>query len=94
MVKLLFELDDEILVLIADGTYLYCEKSLNNQLQRKTYSGQKKRHLIKPFIIITSDGYIVDVFGLYPATHRNRKNYITINRCACFIFKTIVFNNI
>ena len=43
MVKLLFELDNDTLVLIADGTYLYCEKSLNNQLQRKTVA--KKRDI-------------------------------------------------
>ena len=73
MVKLLFEIDDDILVLIADGTYLYCEKSFNNELQRKTYNGQKKRPLIKPFIIVASDGFIIDVYGPYPAIDNDAK---------------------
>ena len=73
IVKRLFELNEDCLALIADGTYLYCEKSLNNKVQRKTYSGQKKRHLIKPFIIVTSDGHIVDVFGPYAATYNDAK---------------------
>ena len=51
------------MVFIADGTYLYCEKSSNNMLQRELYSGQKKRHLIKPFVICASKGFIIDVFG-------------------------------
>ena len=35
------------------------------------YSGQKKRHLIKPFVMCTADGYIIDVFGPYLATHND-----------------------
>lgn len=41
-------------VLIADGTYIYCEKSSNNEFQRRTYSSHKHRHLVKPMIITTS----------------------------------------
>ena len=37
------------LYLIADGTYWFCQKSANNAAQRKNFSGQKKRHLRKPF---------------------------------------------
>jgi hypothetical protein len=62
------------MVFIADGTYCYCEKSANNYFQRKSYSLQKKRHLVKPFIICTADGLIVDVYGLFEAT----KNDATI----------------
>ena len=42
------------IVLIADGTYLYCQKSANNEFQRRTYSNHKHRHLIKPMIITAS----------------------------------------
>ena len=56
------------LALVADGTYCYCEKSSNNYFQKITYSGQKKRHLLKPFVICTSDGYIIDIYGFYKAT--------------------------
>ena len=55
-------------VIVCDGTYCYCQKSSNNRIQRKTYSCQKKRHLVKIFVICTSDGYIVDIFGPYAAS--------------------------
>ena len=41
-------------VLIADGTYMYCEKSSSNEFQRRTYSSHKHRHLVKPMIITAS----------------------------------------
>lgn len=55
-------------ILIADGTYIYLQKSANFLFQRKTYSLHKFRNLVKPFLIVCSDGYIVDVIGPYPAT--------------------------
>ena len=42
--SILYDLNDFKLVLIADGTYLFCEKSLNNDLQKQLYSRQKKSH--------------------------------------------------
>lgn len=65
--KNLFDLGNDQLALIADGTYCYCQKSSNNNFQRKTYSEQKKRHLVKPMVICTTDGYIVDIFGPFEA---------------------------
>ena len=56
------------LILIADGTYAYHQKSKNNQYQRKSFSMQKFTNLCKPFTVITSDGYIVDFFGPFLAT--------------------------
>ncbi|CAF5217258.1 unnamed protein product [Rotaria magnacalcarata] len=44
----------EQVVLIADGTYLFCQKSSNNEFQRRTYSQHKHRHLVKPMIITAS----------------------------------------
>ena len=41
-------------VLVADGTYLYCQKSSNSEFQRRTYSQHKRRHLVKPLIITAS----------------------------------------
>ena len=52
-------------VLIADGTYAYHQKSGNNIYQRKSYNVHKHTHLCKPFTMCTSDGYIVDMFGPY-----------------------------
>jgi hypothetical protein len=56
------------------GTYCYIQKSFNNEFQRKSYSVQKGRHLVKPFVLCTTDGQIVDIYGLYEAT----KNDATI----------------
>ena len=66
--KILYDVPDDKLVLVADGTYLYHEKSDDNELQRKSYSVQKGRHLSKPFVICTTTGKILDVYGLYEAT--------------------------
>lgn len=60
--KLLFDLTD-VLIIIADGTYLRHEKSANNIYQRKSYSGQKKVPLCKPFTICTTNGFVIDLAG-------------------------------
>ena len=56
--ELLTNEPDQI-VLIADGTYLYCQKSSNNELQRRTYSNHKHHHLVKPMIITASVSMII-----------------------------------
>ncbi|XP_028038214.1 uncharacterized protein LOC114248965 [Bombyx mandarina] len=55
-------------IAIFDGTYCYVEKSSNYLYQKKTYSLHKYRNLVKPFLIVCTDGYIIDVLGPYPAT--------------------------
>ena len=72
--KKLFDSKNDQLILVADGTYCYCQKSFNKLFQRKSYSVQKGRHLVKPFVISTTDGFIVDIYGLFEAT----KNDATI----------------
>jgi hypothetical protein len=67
----LFANNNDQLAIIADGTYCYCQKSNNNTFQRKTFSMQKKRHLVKPFVICTTDGLTVDIYSLYPATEND-----------------------
>ena len=71
--KRLFKLTDDTLALVFDGTYLRHQKSNNNAYQRKSYSGQKKCPLVKPFTICTTDGYVVDVPGPYLATENDGK---------------------
>lgn len=67
MVKNLFQLSDDKLMLICDGTYIRHQKSSNNDYQRKSFSGQKKVPLCKPFTICTTNGYIVDMMGPFEA---------------------------
>jgi len=63
----LLNLTDDQVVLILDGTYVYHQKSSNNEYQRRSYSGQKKKPLCKPFTIVTTNGYVVDMLGPYSA---------------------------
>lgn len=39
---------------VADTTYLFIQKSSNNQCQRKSYSMHKHRNLVKPMILTTT----------------------------------------
>ncbi|RVE40334.1 hypothetical protein evm_015016 [Chilo suppressalis] len=55
-------------VIIIDGTYCYVQKSSNYLYQKRTYSLHKYQNLVKPFLIVCADGYIVEVLGPYPAT--------------------------
>lgn len=55
-------------ITICDGTYIYIEKSSNFLFQRLSYSLHKYDNLLKPFMIVCTDGYILDVTGPYAAT--------------------------
>lgn len=68
--KLLFDAHDK-LFLICDGTYARHQKSTNNEYQRKSFSGQKKVPLCKPFTICTTDGFVVDMLGPYLANQND-----------------------
>lgn len=46
-------------------------KSSNNTYQCKSYSGHKKTSSCKPFTICTTNGLIVDVYGLYNANQND-----------------------
>ncbi|XP_061170430.1 uncharacterized protein LOC133179753 [Saccostrea echinata] len=58
-------------ILVLDGTYIYIQKSASYKFQRLSYSVHKGRPLVKPFLITTTSGYIVEVFGPYLANGRN-----------------------
>lgn len=77
-VKELFGLKEDQAVFIADGTYLYCEKSFDNFFQYQTYSSQLKCHLIKVFIICCPDGYIIDCYPSFPATSNDASIIVKI----------------
>ena len=70
--------DRESLTLILDGTYLFVEKPSEFKTQWLLYSGQKKRHLVKPMMVVTSNGYILEAAGLYGADgHNNDAGILT-----------------
>lgn len=60
--------ENDKVILIYDGTYIYINKSSNFLFQRQSYSLHKFQNLLKPFLIVCTDGYILDVLGPYAAT--------------------------
>ncbi|CAF2052214.1 unnamed protein product [Rotaria magnacalcarata] len=58
-------------IIIIDGTYLYIQKSRNNEFQRKTFNLYKKRSLLKPMMIVTTTGYIVACIGPFMSDFNN-----------------------
>ena len=70
--------DHASLTLILDGTYLYLEKPTEFSAQWLLFSGQKKRHLAKPMMVVTTNGYILEAAGLYGSNgHNNDANILT-----------------
>ena len=69
---------NKIAAVLADATYLEIGKSTNHAFQRLTYSCQKLYNLLKPFLICAPDGYIVDIYGPYPATWNDAKILIDL----------------
>ncbi len=71
--KELYLKHEDQFIFIADGNYCYIQKSANHEFQRKTYSGQKKRNLVKPFLVCATDGTIIDIYGPHEATLNDAK---------------------
>ena len=66
------------MAIIADSTYLYIDISADNELQRLTYSDQKKRHFVRPFTVCCADGFIIDLFGPYVAINNDASILIRV----------------
>lgn len=71
----LFSTENEA-ILVADATYVYIEKSSNYKFQRMSYSTHKSRPLVKPMVLVSTTGYILDVFGPYYANGQNNDSFI------------------
>lgn len=75
----LLSLPDDNIFLILDGTYLYVEKPTDFTTQWLLWSGQKKRHLAKVMMVVTTTGRILNVAGLYGSNGYNNDASILIN---------------
>ena len=53
-------------------------KKVQTSFQRRTYSAYKNRPLLKPMMIVGTDGYILDAIGPYLADGRNNDASILI----------------
>lgn len=54
MAKTLFANEEDVCILVADGTYMFIQKSSNYSFQRRTYSMHKGRNLIKSMMLVTT----------------------------------------
>ncbi|XP_062607931.1 uncharacterized protein LOC134269743 [Saccostrea cucullata] len=73
----LFTTEEDQAVIILDGTYIYIQKSYDYEFQRLSYSLHKNRPLVKPMMVVASDGYILSVMGPYVADCHNNDASIT-----------------
>ena len=53
---------------IWEGTYFYTGIASSHDFQQSTYSGQKKRHLVKFMSLCLPDGYCLDTLGPFYGT--------------------------
>lgn len=60
-------------VLIVDGTYVYIQKSKNFEMQKESYSDQKKRNFVRVMMCVTTNGHIVFAMGPFPASTNDAK---------------------
>lgn len=63
----IYNVDGHTAVIVLDGTYVYTIKSSNFEFQKKTYSKQFKRNLVKFMLIVTTNGYIAAAYGPFEA---------------------------
>ena len=56
---------------VLDGTYIFIKKTNNFAFQRRSYCVHKGRLLLKPMVIVATDGYFLSVVGPYLADSRN-----------------------
>ena len=67
----------DVAIAVADGTYVYIEKSGDYSFQRRSYSVHKGRPLLKHMMLVATDGYILTVLGPYLADGKNSDAKIT-----------------
>jgi len=63
--------DVDTIAIVLDGTYVYIQKSSNFLFQRKNFSGHKHRPLLKPMMVVSPDGHIIDCIGPFEANHND-----------------------
>ncbi|XP_033213876.1 uncharacterized protein LOC117170935 [Belonocnema kinseyi] len=71
LAQALFADGKDVAILVADGTYIYMEKSSNYVFQRRNYSVHKGRPLVKPMMVVSTTGYILEIYGPYFADGKN-----------------------
>lgn len=71
--------DERKAIVYIDCTYLDIEKSMCFKALRQSFCVHKKKHLVKPSMIVGSDGYILDIQGPYFSNAANNDAKILLN---------------
>lgn len=71
LAKSLFTENDDQVIIVLDGTYIFIQKSNHHLFQRRSYSVHKGRPLVKPMVIVSTTGYFISVLGPYLADGKN-----------------------
>lgn len=79
---------------IWDGTYIYINKSANQTFQKLTYNKQKSQKILRPMVCVTTNGYIIDVFGSFEATKNDAKCMRQILECNPEVTETLRQNDV
>lgn len=58
---------DSKAIILFDGTFIYIQKSKNFLFKKITYSLHKFKNFLKPFLLVCTDGYIIDILEPYSA---------------------------
>jgi len=61
----IFDIPENELALIADGTYIYIEQPKDYKTQKLLLSGQKKGNLAKVIMLVLPSGRIVEAAGAF-----------------------------
>ena len=69
--KLFSSNSDDAAIVVLDGTYIYIQKSSDYAFQRMSFSVYKHRPLVKPMVIVGTDGYILSILGPYYAKNND-----------------------
>ena len=69
--KTIFEPNEDAVMSVWDGTYIFIQKSSNYFFQKESFSMHKHRNLLKIMIIISTTGHIIECFGPYFAKGNN-----------------------
>lgn len=63
----IYEVDDARVVVTFDATYVFTVKSSNYEFQKKSYSKQFARNLVKFMLCVTTNGLIAAAYGPFEA---------------------------
>lgn len=63
----IYEVNDNTVVVTFDATYVFTIKSSNHEFQKKSYSKQHARNLVKFMLCVTTNGLIAAAYGPFEA---------------------------